>query len=53
MDVKAAYFNGILNKEAYVEQPKGFEDPQYPDHVYKLRKHGMTYNMLLELGMIC
>lgn len=38
MDVKSVFFNGILTKEAYVEQPKGFEDHQHPDQVYRLKK---------------
>ena len=25
-------------RKHYVEQPKGFEDPHFPDHVYKLNK---------------
>ncbi|WP_375619067.1 reverse transcriptase domain-containing protein, partial [Bartonella sp. AC134YNZD] len=36
MDVKSAFLNGVLNEEAYVEQPKGFVDNNFPDHVYKL-----------------
>jgi hypothetical protein len=30
--------NGILQEEVYVEQPKGFQDPHHPLHVYKLKK---------------
>jgi hypothetical protein len=33
MDVKSAFL-----KEVYVEQPPGFEDDRYPDHVFKLSK---------------
>jgi hypothetical protein len=37
MDVKSA-FNGPIKEEVYVEQPPGFEDSEYPNHVYKLSK---------------
>jgi hypothetical protein len=38
MDVKSVFLNVPLSKLVYVEQPPGFEDPKYPNHVYKLDK---------------
>ncbi|PNY15185.1 putative LRR receptor-like protein kinase, partial [Trifolium pratense] len=38
MDVKSAFLDGYLHEEVYVEQPKGFIDPNHPDQVYKLKK---------------
>jgi hypothetical protein len=38
MGVKSAFSNGPISEEVYVEQPLGFEDPQFPNHVYKLHK---------------
>jgi hypothetical protein len=38
MDVKSAFSNGPLSELVYVEQPPGFEDPQFSDYVYKLHK---------------
>jgi hypothetical protein len=38
MDVKSAFLNGPIKKEVYVEQPLGFKDSEYPNHVYKLSK---------------
>lgn len=38
MDVNSAFLNGCLNEEAYVEQLKGFVDPSFPNHVYRLKK---------------
>ena len=34
MDVKSGFLNSILHEEAYVKQPKGFEDPHFPDHIF-------------------
>ncbi|WVZ80789.1 LOW QUALITY PROTEIN: hypothetical protein U9M48_028240 [Paspalum notatum var. saurae] len=38
MDVKSAFLNGYINELVYVEQPPGFEDPNNPNHVYRLSK---------------
>jgi hypothetical protein len=38
MDVKSAFSNGFINELVYVDQPPGFEDPRYPNHVYRLSK---------------
>jgi hypothetical protein len=38
MNAKSAFLNGPIKEEVYVEQPPGFEDEKYPNHVYKLHK---------------
>ena len=38
MDVKSAFLNGLLQKEVFMEQPKGFQDPHFWDHVLRLKK---------------
>ncbi|GKD69751.1 retrovirus-related pol polyprotein from transposon TNT 1-94 [Tanacetum coccineum] len=33
-----AVWIGPLKEEVYVSQPEGFIDPEFPDHVYRLKK---------------
>ncbi|GJR44416.1 putative ribonuclease H-like domain-containing protein [Tanacetum coccineum] len=38
MDVKSAFLYDTIKEEVYVNQPLGFEDPKFPNKVYKVEK---------------
>ena len=38
IDVKSVFLNGIIKEEVYIEQPPGFEDYEFLNHVFKLNK---------------
>ncbi|GKD39061.1 putative ribonuclease H-like domain-containing protein [Tanacetum coccineum] len=38
MDVKSAFLYGKIKEKVYVYQPLGFEDPEFPNKVYKVEK---------------
>ncbi|GKF56508.1 putative ribonuclease H-like domain-containing protein [Tanacetum coccineum] len=38
IDVKSVFLYGKIEEEVYVCQPSGFEDPYFPDGVYKVEK---------------
>jgi hypothetical protein len=38
MNVKSTFLNDVIQEEVYVRQPPGFQNPKYPDRVYKLSK---------------
>ncbi|GJY30818.1 retrovirus-related pol polyprotein from transposon TNT 1-94 [Tanacetum coccineum] len=38
MDIKTEFLNGLLKEEVFVCQPDRFVDPDFPNHVYSLKK---------------
>nr|GFB16631.1 putative ribonuclease H-like domain-containing protein [Tanacetum cinerariifolium] len=38
MDIKSTFLYGEIKEEVYLTQPKGFEDPHIPKHVYRVVK---------------
>jgi hypothetical protein len=38
INVKNAFLNGVIHEEVFVRQPSDFENPKYPDRVYRFLK---------------
>jgi hypothetical protein len=38
IDVKTAFFNGLIDEDVYINQPKGFEAHGHETHVCRLKK---------------
>ncbi|GJY85993.1 putative ribonuclease H-like domain-containing protein [Tanacetum coccineum] len=51
MDVKSNFLYGKIKEEVYVCQPPGFEDPDFPNRVYKLEKALYGLHQTPELGL--
>jgi hypothetical protein len=42
LDVKNAFLHGTLTETVYCQQPSGFVDPFFPEHVCRLNHCGTT-----------
>ena len=51
MDVKITFLNRTIKEEVYVEQPLGFEDDRYPNHVISSLRRSMDLSKPQEHGM--
>jgi hypothetical protein len=51
IDMKSSFLHGVIQEEVFVRQPLGFENPRYPNRVYKLSK--ALYGQASVADMIC
>jgi hypothetical protein len=51
IDMKSSFLNGVIQEEVFVRQPLGFENPRYPNRVYKLSN--ALYGQASVVDMIC
>ncbi|GJV47365.1 putative ribonuclease H-like domain-containing protein [Tanacetum coccineum] len=49
MDVNSAFMYAKIKEEVYVCQPPGFEDPEFPNKVYKVEKTFISVLLVLDM----
>ena len=52
LDVSNAFLHGFLNEEVFMEQPQGFVDRTFPNHVCRLHKAIMALSKLQGHGIL-
>lgn len=51
LDINNAFLNGKIHEEVFMQQPQGFEEPQYPNYVCKFTKAIYGWNKSLGSGL--
>lgn len=50
LDVKNVFLHGHIFEEVYMDQPYGYIDPQFPHHIYQLKRALYGLKQALMLG---